>query len=492
VNIAPQAALPAAVHDAPAAEQASPAAGVAAAPAADEGKQADAYENDGNAQDNRDDIANAMRELRELRAEKERWRLAQGQQTAPSASLSLHEQGVAPPQREPSPGTTSADIAMLARFLQDSQAQQAEQMRKQQAQMLLLQSVGELPTFSGKGGDPTIAAQDWLRRAEDFFAAREVALEITAAQADKARLLSAANALQDDARRWYNALPQRPQTWAAFRDAIRSRFCSVPDERVRVDRLHEFVEKAVRLRDKLNAQGMQALATRFSQLAGEVPDEYVTTHGKFALLARILPQRYAEVVLKEDAKRPLPALHEVINTVLARATHKEQAASYAGAAAAVATAAPLGVDAVSVAALMFGLTQEEAARYVADEEGWAPHDTNGPPSGARSGAAAAAASFGAQPRTDSSIEHLLNAIAARVGAGPPARDRNQQSRRNAPSDVRKEIPEALRNARKEAGLCIKCGVAKYEGGSRGHNSRTCKAPVDTTTSAADGRKKANF
>jgi hypothetical protein len=92
-------------------------------------------------------------------------------------------------------------------------------------------------------------------------------------------------------------------------------------------------------------------------------------HGKFALLARILPRRYAEVVRKEDAKLPLPALHEVINTVLARAAHKEQAALYAGAAAAVATAAPLGVDAVSAAALRFGLTQEEAARYLADEAG---------------------------------------------------------------------------------------------------------------------------
>jgi len=56
----------------------------------------------------------------------------------------------------------------------------------------------------------------------------------------------------------------------------------------------------------------------------------------------------------------------------------------------------------------------------------------------------------------------------------------------------KEIPQDLFDARKKAGLCCKCGVAKYEGGGRGHNAGTCKAAPDKTTSVEEGRKKANF
>ena len=84
----------------------------------------------------------------------------------------------------------------------------------------------------------------------------------------------------------------------------------------------------------------------------------------------------------------------------------------------------------------------------------------------------------------------MAAQGARVGAGPAARERN--SRRNAPSGVLKELPRELAESRKKAGLCIKCGVAKYEPGGHGHNAVTCKAAVDKTTSVEEGRKKANF
>ncbi len=70
--------------------------------------------------------------------------------------------------------------------------------------------------------------------------------------------------------------------------------------------------------------------------------------------------------------------------------------------------------------------------------------------------------------------------------------KSQSKRRNVPDGVRDEVPSALAEARKAAGLCIKCGVAKYEAGGKGHNSRTCQAPADKTTSAAEGKKKAGF
>ena len=434
--------------------------------------------------------------------EEELNKLRQQQQPPQQQSLSLGASSSPPPP--------SSDIVALIRAMQQDSDQRAEQMLKQQeaavelarkqqaasaAQLLILQSLGDLPTFNGKGADTTLIAQEWLQRAEDFFTAREQAVATDAAQADKARLTSAATALQDDARRWYTALPQRPATWTEFCDTVKARFCSVPSERIRVDKLTEFIEKAARLRDKLNVQGMQAFTARFAQLAGEVPDEYLTQHHKLALLARGLPQRYAEVVLQEDAKKPLPLLHQVINTVLGRAANKEQAASYGGSSSSPASAAPIGLDAIALAATTFGLTREEAGQYVAESEGWAPHDTHGGSQLQQGGAGAGPASKASSPPASSSddkLDRILNALAthAKVGAGPAARERN--SRRNAPSGVMKEVPQDLFEARKKAHLCCKCGVAKYEPGGKGHNSVTCKAAADKTTSVAEGLKKAGF
>jgi hypothetical protein len=390
------------------------------------------------------------------------------------------------------------DVAALIRAMQESQMAAAELARRQQAttaaQQLVLRSLGELPLFSGKGGDTTLLAQEWLQRAERFFAIREQALGIDAMLGDESRLLNAAYALQDDARRWYDALPKQPSTWPAFRDAVKARFCSVPSERIRVDRLTEFVEKAFRLRDKLNVQGMQAFTARFAQLAGEVPDEYLTQHHKFALLARGLPQRYAEVVMQEDAKKPLPALHEVINTVLSRAAFKHQAASYGGASTSSGSPIPINIDAISLAVATFGWTREEAGQHLSDKEGWAPYDTHGGHQGSSSGQGAGSASSGSQSPTTITSEQVTQLLAAfaaqstRVGAGPAARDAHHWSG----GSNAKEVPADLARARQDAGLCIRCGVAKYEPGRDGHHARICQAPADKTTSAEDGIKQAGL
>jgi hypothetical protein len=202
------------------------------------------------------------------------------------------------------------------------------------------------------------------------------------------------------------------------------------------------------------------------------------------------------VVLKEDARDPLPPLHEVINAVLSRASQKEQAASYGGSSSSPASAAPMGLDAISLAVTTFGWTREEAQRNLSDSEGWAPHETSGGSKSSSSGPSSGPASSGSPTPASLSSEQVTQLLAAfaaqstKVGAGPAARERN--SRRNAPSGMAKEIPQDLFDARKKAGLCCKCGVVKYEPGGHGHNSRSCKAPVDKTTSAAEGLKKANF
>ena len=404
---------------------------------------------------------------------------------ASSSNAASMDSGLAPQQQ--AAGLT--DVAALLRVVQEGQARQA-------SQQLVLRSLGELPTFSGKGADTTLSAQEWLQRAERYFAIRERALGIDATLGDEARLLDAAYALQDDARRWYDALPKQPSTWPAFHEAIKARFCSVPSERIRLDRLREFVEKASRLKDKLNVQGMQAFTARFAQLAGEVSARFLTDHGQLELLSRGLPQRYAEVVAKEDAKEPPPPLHEVINIVLARASQKEHAASYGGASSSPASAAPMNLDAISLAVATFGWTREEANQHLSDGEGWAPYDTHGGHQGSSSSQGASSAPSGSQPPTITSeqVTQLLAAFAAqstRVGAGPAGREHGR-SRRNAPNGVVKEVPSELFHARKKAGLCCKCGVAKYEPGGHGHNAGTCKAAADKTTSVEEGRKKANF
>jgi hypothetical protein len=432
-------------------------------------------------------VASLLKEMQDMRDELRKLKQQPQQQQQQSLSLSP-------------PSAQSSELAALVRAMQESQERQAEQARKQQAasaaQLLLLQSLGELPTFSGKGGDTTLIAHEWLQQAEDFFTAREQATGIDAVMGDRSRLLTAATVLQDDARRWYSALPRRPATWAEFQDALKARFCSVPSERIRVDRLTEFVDKAARLRDKLTVQGMQTFTARFAQLAGEVPEDLVTGRGKLALLARGLPQRYSEVVLQEEAKKPTPPLHEVINTVLARASQKEQAASYGGASSSP-SAAPMSLEDITLAINNLGWTPEDVQRNLVaiNPEGWAPHDTSGSKPSS-SGPSSAPASSGSRPPASSleeKFDKLLAAFAAqstKVGAGPAARERN--SRRNAPSGALKELPRELAESRKKAGLCIKCGVAKYEPGGHGHNAVTCKAAVDKTTSAEEGRKKAGF
>jgi hypothetical protein len=388
-------------------------------------------------------------------------------------------------------------IASIVQGQQQLHAQQQRQAAPQTAtaaQLLALSALGPLKAFAGHTDAAGLAAREWLAQAEYHFAARESALGVSAAQGDEFRVHSARASLTDDALRWLTAMPQPPVTWTSFRTAFLQRFSSVPAAQVREAQLQRFVDAARRVRDKLNTDGLQRYTTLFLQHAGEIPAERMTDASKRTLYAQGLPPRYAELVLTEDAKAQPPALHEVAQLVLAKATLKAHAASASTAAAASPASGrsdAMDVDAISMCAAQFGVPRDEAARYLAPGEGWAPHDTAG-----GSGAAAAAASPASSSSSgDDQLERLLNALAARFGSSlgsSSAKARGQSQRRNVPSGVLADIPEELVKARKAAGLCIKCGVAKYEGGSSGHNSRTCKAPADRSTSAEAGRKKADF
>jgi hypothetical protein len=143
----------------------------------------------------------------------------------------------------------------------------------------------------------------------------------------------------------------------------------------------------------------------------------------------------------------------------------------------------MDIDAISLCAVQFGVSREEAASYLEDAEGWQPHDTSS------SSSTAPAPSTPATSAPPPSIEQLLAALDARY-AGRGGKGNSQ--RRNVPAPIRANIPHELGEQRKQAGLCVRCGVKKYEGGMKGHNARTCHAPVDTTTSAADGKRAAGL
>ena len=398
-------------------------------------------------------------------------------------------------------------LAQQAAAADNARAQQAiaaDEARKQAAtsaaQLLTLQSLGAAPTFNGKGAaDTTLLANDWLGELEDHFAEKEQALGVTAAQGDRARVTSATNLLRDDAHRWFRSLPARPITWAGFRTTFEARFCSVPDERIRAEKLVEFAERQFKIRERMNVTVLQAYTARFQQLAGEVTSDYMTLHAKLALFGRGLPARLGELVMREDSKKPPTPLEDVITIVLSRAAQKEAMAGFHGTSlgpsSSSASAAPIDLASVSLASSLYGWTLEESRANFDGAEGWKPHDTDAAPQFRSQGAASSSAAAAAAPRLDQSVEEYLNnAIALKFDAARKGNDRGNgtRSRRNMPNSVAKEVPAELITARKEAGLCMKCGVQQYSPGSKGHNSNTCQSAIDKITSAAEGRKKADF
>jgi hypothetical protein len=367
------------------------------------------------------------------------------------------------------------------------QQQAAPQGQPSAAQLLTLSSLGQLQPFAGKASTDGLAGREWLARAEHYFDAREAALNVQAAQSDGARLAAARNALTDDALRWLLALPQQPSTWADFRTKFIERFSSVPAEQVREAHLHRFVEAARRLREKLSAEGMQRYTTVFLQHAGQVSATRMTDATKRMLYAQGLPSKYAELVLTEDAKAQPPPLHEIAQKVLAKATLKAHATATIPGVATGASGSPppttMDIDAISLCATQFGVSRDEAAAYLEDTEGWQPHDTDG------KGAVASSSSAPPPGPPPPTVEQILAAIDARY-AGRGGKSNSQ--RRNVPAPIRADVPQELAEQRKQAGLCVRCGVKKYEGGKNGHNARTCHAPVDRTTSASDGKRAAGL
>ena len=333
-------------------------------------------------------------------------------------------------------------------------------------------TIGELPPFTGAGSATT--AEQWLSKVEYRFRAAATMLGL-AQVADAARLVAASSALSGDADAWFVALKPAPATWSEFVDQFRARFLSVATTDVRLSELRRLVSSMHRVRAKLNVDGLRRYATKFQQLSGEIPESVLSSYLRRQMFAEALPQRLCEWVLTQNRLASPPELHALINSVLAKAMDREMSEATVGVSAA---RDAMEVDALSLCAAQFGLTREEAASCLsADGHGEAGAGSSPSP----------LAGDNVEEATLAAMTKLVAAFGTRSGAPPK---KPGQAGRGA--GVRGELPDALVEGRKAAGLCIKCGVRKYEKGSKGHNARTCKAPADKTTTVEEGKRQAGF
>ena len=384
--------------------------------------------------------------------------------------------------------------AFLLQMMQQQQQMMQQQQQQQQqpnaaVQLLTLQAVGQLNQFHGRADASGLAAREWLMHAELHFSARENALGVTAEQSDIQRVMAARTAMAGEAFRWLSTLPQQPTSWTAFRELFQQRFSSLPAAQVREANLHKFVDAARRVRERLNVDGLQRYTTLFLQHAGEIPAERMTDATKRALYAQGLPPYHAEFVLREDARPDAVPLYELAQRILSRAAIRAHANAGASASspAHAANGDAMQIDAISLAAVQFGISREEAARYFDSEEGWTPHDTDHHTAPRPQGQA---------QLTEDTAQKLLAAMTSGRFAGGQltgsSSSRGGGGRRQVPADIKKDVPEPLAKERQAAGLCIKCGVARYEPGGKGHNSRTCKSATDLTTTVAEGKRRAGL
>ena len=391
-------------------------------------------------------------------------------------------------QQAASSSSSSPPVAPSAPSLSSTEA-----MTEAIARALAANAPINLPLFDGSGNTSGIAAHSWLRQAERAFEERE---SIAGYLGDARRVSAASTVLRGAADTWYASLSQRPLTWAAFKLALTSRFQPASARLLIEGKLQALVDNTAKIRERLNTQGLERYTALYQQLAGQIPSEMMLERTKVLQYSHGLPARMRELVMQaeetaHETGRPLE-LNAVADKILKRAAARETAAS--GPSSSPPARAHTDGDAMDLSAIemcrqAFDLSATEAKSYLEETEGWAEHDTTSTRShhsGSTSHSSQPAAKGPGNSHTSPAAADLtrqVNALQAQLAA---------MSRRTISPPVKRDVPEQLAMERRTAGLCIRCGVAKYEAGGRGHNSRTCQAPVDTSTSAAAGAKRAGL
>lgn len=350
--------------------------------------------------------------------------------------------------------------------------------------------------FAGRGAAAGMAAANWIADAEFTFRTNEQLLGTAGTpSAVASRLALAAAALTDEARVWYRGLSERaqePQTWEEFKRAFKGRFDSISSSWLLKGELEKLVERH-QGKESMSMEVMSSYCARFEEIANRLPDEFLPRHAKLDLLSKGLPLRARKTVMDPTVQEDFTqakSVSEVVATVLKKASTdlyaKEGAkglsagsSSSAAGASSASGVADMDLGAVAMAMNAFGVSRREAEQYMHEQEGWAAHETSdsvGSSSTPSPHAALAAVLQRMEPERAAAV--LLNAFGT------------HRNRTAIPPGVKKTVPKGLADARKEAGLCLKCGVVPYVTG--GHTARSCRAQADLVTSVAEGRKKAGL
>ena len=421
-------------------------------------------------------LQQAQHELAQLRA-----MLAQSNAEGQRIQAQLQSLQQQPPPRQPSPGATG--VATHA-----ASPSPPSRVGVDPAALTLALAVGSrmLDVFAGHSGDAAgLKALAWVQEAELAFESH--ALTFGAPLSDEQKHAQAIRALKGDALTWYQGLPQRPHGWAAFRAAFLHRWQMASSTAVLERRLAILSRSVASLRQPLSNEGLHRFATQFLQVANQIPATAMTDRTKALLLVDALPpslRSFAadrmEAYHRHSATGDYIPPHLLIDELLQRATSRSLATplGHASVASHAPVSRPAAGDAMDLSALaaQLGVPAADAANLL---EGLPEWDTDADT--IASPAAAGPASAPAGP----SLAQQLNALTQQLNA-------LTQNRRNVPAGALSSVPKELIKARKAAGLCARCGVAKFEPGPYGHNSRTCKAKADAATSAAEGASRAGL
>ena len=356
--------------------------------------------------------------------------------------------------------------------------------------MALSRQLPPFPRFGSDGNTHGAAAHRWIKEMETAFEAANASAPGGFVDEEKIRL--AIGALEGSAQEWGRGMHPKPTTWKEFRDRFLEFYQPAGSRRLIEQQLHELPAKASRM--KLTTAGLQAYTTKFLELANQIPESDMIDRSKIMLYAKGIPASLRMIIEKADDEAHRPGgkpmeLQRIAHAVVNRTALQETVYHGSGSPSSSHLGDAMDLSAVTLCQQTFGVPREVALSYCAPAEGWAAHDTSASPSFSPSATSpAAATSLSALTNQIAELQRQLAATAAAAAAGPA--DLNALSRRTTAPGVKKEIPDALAKERRDAGLCIKCGVTAYGAGAHGHNSRTCKLPIDKTTSIAEGLRRA--
>lgn len=346
-----------------------------------------------------------------------------------------------------------ARMESMQQQLQQQAQQQQLHVQQQQLQAQLAQAApapvvvlqqDPAPHFDGNVTASSLTTTVWLKKMEHYFDMVECTSRIQIG--DLERVLRAASALTGTAASWWLSMSaaQRPRTWEGFKQATMGIFQPLESGHVLCSRLEALAAAGKDLNKKAAGSGIVAYATRFVQISNEIPTDMMAQYTRIQKFCLGLPPNLAQWAWDEYMRDEKVSLTALVNKVMAKVSRTETSQIFATGASASSEAMDLSAASVSEYAMLLGLSVEQVRS-----------SCNLP---------------------DRSVS--LNAIS------------HSRRRHDATREVIELVSPELRAERKKYSLCTRCGIERYVKG--GHSSRTCRATIDTKTSALEGARRAGY